>query len=67
MPVMVRLRKALKPTLVSIRRASRGAATAEYALILALVAIALIASLTSLESALSEQLTEIVNQIQGAG
>jgi len=45
----------------------RGAATAEYALILALVAIALIASLTSLEGALSDQLSDIVSEITGSG
>ena len=42
----------------------RGAATAEYALILALVVVVLIGTLTTLGDALTDKLSEIVTDLQ---
>ncbi|MFO7941154.1 MAG: Flp family type IVb pilin [Bacillota bacterium] len=61
-----KLRRRLYRLMADIDRRRRGAATAEYALILALVAIALIGSLTSLREALDSQITEIVNDLQSS-
>lgn len=48
----------------SLRDGERGAATAEYALILAVVVVALIAALNGLQDALSVRIKDIVEQIQ---
>lgn len=48
----------------SLRDDERGAATAEYALILAVVVVALIAVLGNLQHALSARIGDIVEQIQ---
>lgn len=48
----------------SLREGERGAATAEYALILAVVVVALIAVLGNLQVALSDRIGDIVEQIQ---
>lgn len=48
----------------SLREGERGAATAEYALILAVVVVALIAALGGLQNALSDRINDIVGQIQ---
>lgn len=45
----------------------RGATTAEYALILALVVIVLISTLTQLGNVLKAKLMEIINQLSSAG
>lgn len=45
----------------------KGAATAEYALLLALVVVALIGTLTELGGALSEKLGDIIAEIEGGG
>ena len=50
-----------------ILRGQRGAATAEYALILALVVVVLIGALTSLGDELTTRLNEIVAQLQTGG
>jgi pilus assembly protein Flp/PilA len=47
-------------------RSQRGAATAEYALLLALVVIVLIGVLTELGAVLVERIQEIVVQLGGA-
>nr|MBO2508536.1 Flp family type IVb pilin [Bacillota bacterium] len=52
---------------VGTARSQRGATTAEYALVLALVAIALIGVLGQLGQALDMRLDEIIDQISGAG
>ena len=59
-----RVQEKLAVIAAEMNRRKRGAATAEYALILALVAIGLIASLGGLRDALSDQLAEIVSEIQ---
>ncbi len=59
-----RIQRRLAVTAAEMNRRRRGAATAEYALILALVAIGLIASLGGLRDALSDQLADIVTEIQ---
>lgn len=46
-------------------RSARGATTAEYALVLALVAIFLITALSSLGQALSDKITSIADQLGG--
>lgn len=54
----------------SLRRAVRvstGATAAEYALILALVAVILIGSLTRLGQVLTTRLEDIIDRISGAG
>ncbi|HEY8393184.1 MAG TPA: Flp family type IVb pilin [Thermaerobacter sp.] len=45
----------------------RGATTAEYALLLALIVIVLIGALTELGDVLKERLGDITNQLQTAG
>ena len=45
---------------------ARGAATTEYALLLALVVVVLIGTLTSLGAALNEKLKDIIDQVSGA-
>jgi Flp pilus assembly pilin Flp len=47
-------------------RSERGAATAEYALLLALIVIVLIGVLTELGAVLVERIQEIVLQLGGA-
>lgn len=47
-------------------REERGATTAEYALLLALVVITLIGTLTTLGSALNAKLQSIINNLNGA-
>jgi len=49
-----------------IWRSKRGATTAEYALILALVVVMLISTLTALGQTLNHKLQEIINQISNA-
>lgn len=46
-------------------RDERGATVAEYALVLVLVAVALIAVLTDLRSALEQKINLIITQIRG--
>ena len=48
-----------------VSRWKRGATAAEYALILALVAVILIGSLTRLGQALTNQLEDIIDKISG--
>ncbi|MFP4200706.1 MAG: Flp family type IVb pilin [Bacillota bacterium] len=60
------LRRNLYALMADIDRRRRGAATAEYALILALVAIALIGSLSSLREALDSQISDIVSDLQSS-
>ena len=47
-------------------REERGAATAEYALILALVVVVLIGTLTTLGDALTDKLGDIIAGLQGS-
>ncbi|MDI3269851.1 MAG: Flp family type IVb pilin [Bacillota bacterium] len=47
-------------------RRQEGAATAEYALLLVLVALALITGLTSLGSALNEKIQHVIDTIRAA-
>jgi len=50
-----------------ILKQQRGAATAEYALILALVVVALMATLGELQGALTSSLEDIIDSIKGVG
>jgi len=50
-----------------VLRSERGATTAEYALILALVVVALIGALSALGSELVQQIEDITGTLGGAG
>ncbi len=50
-----------------IKRQQKGAATAEYALILALVVVALIGVLSTLSEELIAQINDIVDQLKNVG
>ncbi|MDP2871756.1 MAG: Flp family type IVb pilin [Bacillota bacterium] len=56
----------LRSRIACLFRSQRGAATAEYALLLALVVIVLIGVLTELGAVLVERIQEIVVQLGGA-
>lgn len=51
---------------INVLQDARGATTAEYALLLALVVIVLIATLRGLGNALDTKISEITSQISGA-
>lgn len=51
----------------SCLRSARGAATAEYALLLALIVIVLVGTLTTLGSVLNQKLQRIIDQLTQAG
>ena len=53
--------------LLRLLHSERGAATAEYALLLALVVIILIGTLSDLGTALQAKLNDIIRDINGAG
>ncbi|MGE5485157.1 MAG: Flp family type IVb pilin [Ignavibacteriales bacterium] len=57
----------LKSHARAIARNERGATSAEYALILALVVVTLITTLSALGAALNEKLNNIIEQISNAG
>lgn len=52
-------------SLIRAMKCQKGATTAEYALILALVVIILIGTLNNLGSALNDKLRDIIDQITG--
>ncbi len=57
----------LKSEALAIARNERGATSAEYALVLALVVVTLISTLTALGAALNDKLRSIIDQISNAG
>lgn len=59
--------KSLWATLRPLWRCIKGAATAEYALLLALIVIVLVGTLTTLGNVLNQKLQRIIDQLTQAG